>query len=126
MIHLWAAPSVDDDTLAVLEQAEGVAGMEGFMQASLEWRLSPDDEWSPGTLTARDDYENQRFAKLDLIGGDWPRRRTFAVGQGSDVAFDIRQGSQLFIRVDVCTGSLVRTRMHIASPDDRVPFRRGF
>jgi len=99
-IHLWAAPGVDDETLAALERVEGVAGVEGLMQTTLEWRLSPNDEWSPGTLTARDDYENQRLAKLDLTSGDWPRRRAFAVGQGSDAVFDIHQGSRVQVRID--------------------------
>jgi putative ABC transport system permease protein len=100
MIHLWTYPSVDDDTLAVLERVEGVTEVEGFVDASIEWRLSPDDSWQPGSLTARDDYEDQRFAKLDLLSGSWPHRRAFAVGQGSDVAFGIQEGGQVYIRVD--------------------------
>lgn len=100
MIHLWAAPGIDDETLAGLERVEGVAGVEGLAQTTLEWRLGPDDEWSPAGLTARDDYENQRFAKLELTSGEWPQRRTFAVGQGSDTVFGIRQGGQVQIRID--------------------------
>ena len=100
MINLSTFPSVDDDTLIGLERVDGVAGVEGYLQTTLEWRLSPDDEWSPGSVTARDDYEEQRLAKLDLLSGDWPRRRVFAVGQGTDVAFDIRQGAHVHIRID--------------------------
>jgi putative ABC transport system permease protein len=100
MINLWVHPSVDDDALMALEHVEGVAGVEGFMQTTLEWRLSPDDRWSPGGLTARDDYENQRFAKLSPISGNWPRKKVFAVGQGADTRFDIQQGSQVYIRID--------------------------
>jgi putative ABC transport system permease protein len=100
MIHLWAYPSVDDDTLAVLERVEHVTGVEGFTDVSIEWRLSPDDRWQPGNLIARDDYENQRFARVDLLSGSWPHRRVIAAGQGSDVAFDIQEGSQVYLRVD--------------------------
>jgi hypothetical protein len=99
MINLWVHPSVDDDTLIALEHVEGVTEVEGFIQTTLEWRLSPDDRWSPGGLTARDDYENQRFAKLSLLSGNWPRKKVFAVGQGADTRFDIQQGSQVYIRI---------------------------
>jgi len=99
MINLWTNPSVDDDTLAALERVKGVETVEGFVATTLEWRLSPDDEWSPGGLIARDDYDDQQLAKLDLLSGDWPRRRVFAVGQGSDVAFDIHQGDQVHVRI---------------------------
>ncbi len=100
MIHLATSPRVDDDTLAVLERVEDITGVEGYTDVSIEWRLSPDDRWRPGSLTARDDYQEQRFAKLDLLSGSWPHRRVLAVGQGSDVAFDIYEDSQVYLRVD--------------------------
>ena len=100
MIHLRTFPAVDDDTLAGLERVRGVTGAEGFTQAALEWRLPGEEDWAPGTLTARDDYEDQRYAKLDLISGDWSRRRTFAVGQGSDSAFGMHQGGKIQIRIN--------------------------
>jgi len=99
-ISLWAYPSVDDDTLVALKRIEGIAEVEGFLKTTLEWRLSPDDRWLPGELTARDDYESQEFAKLSLFSGGWPHRKAFAVGQGCDVTFGIQQGNQVYIRVD--------------------------
>ena len=31
----------------VLKHVDGVAVMEGLLQQSIEWRLSPDDPWQP-------------------------------------------------------------------------------
>ncbi|MCP4536466.1 MAG: ABC transporter permease [Chloroflexi bacterium] len=100
MIHLATFPRVDDDALAVLERVEDVTGVEGYADVSIEWRLSPNDRWQPGNLIARNDYEDQRFAQVDLLSGNWPHRRVLAVGQGSDVAFDIQEGGQIYLRVD--------------------------
>ena len=87
MINLWAHPTIDDDTLVALGHVEGVVEVEGFQQTTLEWRLSPDDRWTPGGLTARDDYENQKLAKLSLLSGNWPHKKVFTVGQGGDARF---------------------------------------
>jgi putative ABC transport system permease protein len=100
MIVLWADPPVDDDTLMVLERIEGVEGIEGYLTRSIEWRLHPEDQWKPASLTARDDYQEQHYVKLELLSGDWPQDKVFAMGQGCDVAFGIEEGGQVTIRVE--------------------------
>jgi putative ABC transport system permease protein len=99
-ITLWTNPSVDDDTITVLKGIEGLEEVEGYASVSIEWRLSPDDEWLPAVLIARDDYENQRYTKVSLLSGGWPQKKMLAVGQGCDVAFGIEEGRQATIRVD--------------------------
>ena len=83
-----------------LQRVEGIVAVEGTMQSAIEWRLTPDDPWRPGNLTARDRYDRQTFARLEQVSGDWPGRRLFAVGQGGDTAFGIQPGSQVTLRVD--------------------------
>jgi putative ABC transport system permease protein len=100
MIYLWTDPSVDDDAIRALERIEGLEDVEGFCTTSLEWRFGPDDEWSPASLIARDDYENQRYITLGLLSGEWPQGKTFAVSQGVDVVYGIQEGGQVTIRVD--------------------------
>jgi putative ABC transport system permease protein len=100
IISLWANPSVDDDILTSLQHIDGVTKVEGVLETTFEWRLSPDAQWSPANLVARDDYENQKYAKLNLISGRWPHKKVLAVGQGCDVAFGIRPGRPLYIRMN--------------------------
>jgi len=100
MIYLWTDPSVDDDVIRTLQKIEGLEDVEGYASTSIGWRSGPDDEWSPASLAARDDYENQRYITLDLLSGEWPQGKTFAVSQGVDVVYGIQEGGQVTIRVD--------------------------
>jgi putative ABC transport system permease protein len=100
MIVLWTNPSVDDDTIMALKKIEGLEEVEGYTSVSIEWRLNPDDKWLPATLIARDDYKNQHYTKVNLLSGEWPQKKVFAVGQGGDIAFGIEEGGQVTIRVD--------------------------
>jgi putative ABC transport system permease protein len=100
MITLWTNPSVDDETLEVLRRINGLKDVEGYAVASIEWRPSSDDAWSPAFLIVRDDYEDQRYTTLELLSGAWPQGKTFAVSQGIDVVYGIEQGERVFLRVD--------------------------
>jgi putative ABC transport system permease protein len=100
MISLWNDPAIDDDTLAALGRVDGVTEIEGLLQTSIEWRLSPDDPWRAAGLTARDDYVNQRFAVVTVESGDWPHDKDLAVGQGTDTVYGIEMGAVVEIRVD--------------------------
>jgi putative ABC transport system permease protein len=99
-ITLWANPRVGDDTIMALKRIEGLEDVEGYATTSIEWRLSPDDEWSAAALIARDDYTDQRYTTLGLLSGEWPKENTFAVVQGVDVVYGIQEGGQVTIRVD--------------------------
>jgi putative ABC transport system permease protein len=99
-ITLWTNPRVGDDTIMALKRIEGLEDVEGYATTSIEWRLSPDDEWSAAVLVARDDYKDQRYTTLGLFSGEWPKENTLAVVQGGDVVYGIQEGGQVTIRVD--------------------------
>jgi len=100
MINLAVEPSIDDTTVQALRSLREVADVEGALQTTIEWRHDPSEPWQPATLLARDDYNDQTYAKLNLVSGDWPERKAFAVMQGADAAFNIPPGSRVHIRVD--------------------------
>jgi len=99
-ISLWADPPVSDETIMALKRIEGLEDVEGYAAASIEWRFSPDDEWSAAVLIARDDYKNQRYTALGLDSGEWPKENTFGVVQGGDAVYGIQEGGQVTIRVN--------------------------
>ncbi len=99
-IWLWADPRVDDDTITALHSVEGMEDVEGFASDSLEWRLSPDDPWSAGRLVAKDDYSEQSYTQIEVLSGDFPQDKRFAIGQGTDTTYGIQQGSRVYIRID--------------------------
>jgi len=99
-IVLWASPPVNDDTIRSLGRIEGIDSIEGYSTTSIEWRSSPEDEWRPAVLTARDDYTSQIYTRLDLLSGNLPDKDSLGIVQGADQAFGIQIGDQLYLRVD--------------------------
>jgi len=100
MINLTVSPTVDDDDLVTLQRVDGVEAVEGQSSTTIEWRVSPEDEWSPGGLTARADYKDQKFNKLTLESGNWPAGSVFALERGNETFFGIPERGQVYIRVD--------------------------
>ncbi|MDM8521439.1 hypothetical protein QUF64_15435 [Anaerolineales bacterium HSG6] len=80
MITMYTDPSVDDDIINALKGVDGVENVEGFATHSIEWRLSPDDEWSAARLIARDDYKNQHYTIATMLSVPAGRMMTEALG----------------------------------------------
>lgn len=100
MINLYVGPAVSVDQIDALKTIEGVAEIEGMSSTNIEWRLSPDDEWMPGTITARQNYQNQKLNKLALVKGDWPTDEIIANGQDNQATFKIPNDGAVYIKVD--------------------------
>jgi putative ABC transport system permease protein len=99
MINLFIGPPVDEAELFELGQVDGVEEIEGYNTATIEWRLSPDEEWKQGGLNARIDYENQNMNRLELVSGEWPHGRQAANGQ-DHLAYGIPASGVVYIRTD--------------------------
>ncbi len=99
MMNFGVFPGLDDDDLIALGKMEGVEEVEGALNTTIEWRISPEDEWASGQLTARADYDNQKLNKLELAEGNWPHDRVFAVETGHESHFNVPD-RKLTIRVD--------------------------
>lgn len=100
MINLSVDPTVDDGIIESLKSLRGVEDVEGYLQTTIEWRSSPAEEWKPAGLIARDDYNDQTYAKLSLVSGEWPTDKIFAAEQGADTVFGIDDGDKIYIRVN--------------------------
>lgn len=100
MIGMWASPPVDDDTLSSLKRIEGLEKVEGYATSTVEWRLDEGDEWLSAGVIVRQDYENQQFARVDLLSGTLPGRNTVVAGQGSDVTFGAIVGEEVTFKVN--------------------------
>lgn len=99
MINLFVGPAIDEDEVITLAHIDGVAEIEGFNSATIEWKVRPEDEWKPGGLTARADYTKQNMNRLELVEGDWPHGRVAASGQDA-LAYGIPDNSTIMLRVN--------------------------
>jgi putative ABC transport system permease protein len=100
MLTLYIYPSVDEKELLELEQEKNVSLIEGLSSSIIEWRVNPTDEWKAGGLVARNDYEDMKLDKLELIEGEWPHDQVMLLGQGDDQYFKIPKYGKIFLRVN--------------------------
>ena len=100
MISLWANPAIDDNQLTALKNIKGIDDVEGYLSTGLEYRFNPEEPWTSGGLIARADYQDQTFAKLILLEGQWPTRKHVAVEKGAESYFNIQQGQKVYFRID--------------------------
>lgn len=100
MINLSADPPLTDDEILALTRVDHVEDAEGFQNTTIEWRVSPEDDWQSAGLIARVDYDDQTFNKLLLVDGDWPRDKVFAMERGNDEFFGIPANGQVHIKVN--------------------------
>jgi putative ABC transport system permease protein len=100
MINIFIDKSITEDDVTQLGKTTDVKEIEAFNNATIEWRLKPEDEWQQGGLTARIDYNDQKMNKLTLIDGKWPYEKTGAVGQDGLTFFKIPKGGTVYLRVD--------------------------
>ncbi len=98
-INLIVEPAVDDETLQSLRNVRDVEDVDGALQTSIQWRHDSTQAWRSARLIARADYDDQKYATLNLTGGQWPARKTLAIMQGADTVFDIMPGEQIQIQV---------------------------
>ena len=70
MIGMWASPPVDDDTLSSLTRIDGLESIEGYATSTVEWRLDEGDEWRPAGVIMRQDYNDQQFARVEMMSGE--------------------------------------------------------
>ncbi len=100
MINMFIDKSITEDDVTQLGKTPGVTEIEAFNNATIEWRLKPQDEWQQGGLTAKVDYNDQKMNKLSLIDGKWPFEKTAAVGQDSLAFYKIPKGATIYFRVE--------------------------
>jgi putative ABC transport system permease protein len=99
MINLFIGPEVSEAELIELGQVEGVAEIEGYNTTTIDWRLSPTEDWRQGGLNARIDYQAQNMNQLELMSGEWPHGREAANGQ-DHLAYGIPASGTVYIRTD--------------------------
>ena len=74
-INVSLSNLVDRDTLLNLKDVPGVEGIEPYNNVSILYKLHPQDEWRPGVVNMRDDYENQKYELVQLREGHWPNNK---------------------------------------------------
>jgi putative ABC transport system permease protein len=71
-----------DVTLAVAEQIKNIAGVENvdrLTQFTVQFKTPDSEQWQTGTVLFRPDYQAQRYDRMTLLSGDFPKDHTIAI-----------------------------------------------
>ncbi len=100
MINFFVFPGLEEDELYALYKDPQVKDLEPFNSTSVEWRLSPGQDWQSGGLTARVDYTRQRYNILELYSGEWPHDSIASITPDSNTVYKIPVDGQVELRVN--------------------------
>ncbi|MCK6626245.1 MAG: ABC transporter permease [Anaerolineae bacterium] len=78
-ITMYLQDRITEGTADRMKNIEGVVDLETVNELPIRYRLNPAEEWQPGALTMRADYEEQKFNLLQLKGGAWPNRNNIGI-----------------------------------------------
>jgi len=99
MFTLFIGPPINERELLELEQEDGVGLIEGLNSTTIEYRVNPTDEWKSGGLVARDDYNDMKLNKLELVEGEWPNENKILLGLGDDQFHKIPKYVKVYLRI---------------------------
>ncbi len=99
-INMYLQERIDEDTAIRLKSIAGLADIEVMNAVSVRYKLNPDDEWLPGSLEMRADYEDQKYDTLQLKEGPWPEKNNIGIERLSSQHFGVDIGDQIIFELD--------------------------
>jgi putative ABC transport system permease protein len=105
-INVYLDGFIDRETLQSIKEVPGVEDIELFNSFSILYKLQPEEDWRPGMIQMRDNYEAQKYELLQLRGGHWPSAKNevsiermaaqfLNVGIGDSIIFQIDEKERI-------------------------------
>jgi putative ABC transport system permease protein len=99
-INMFLNDRIDRDIAISLKGIEGVEDVEVLNQATVRYKINPEDEWKRGALVMRDDYEEQKYDIVQLKEGQWPEEDNIGIERLSSQYFNIGIGDKIIFELD--------------------------
>lgn len=99
-ISVFLNTPVDRATTEALETLPGVLGVEPSNRISVRFKTDPNGEWEEGTVTMREDYEDQLYDYLILKEGEWPDEMFIGVERLSSQYYDVALGDEILFELE--------------------------
>jgi putative ABC transport system permease protein len=99
-INVYLSDRIDRDTAIYLKRVEGVEDIEVLNQATVRYKINPEDEWERGALVMRDDYEDQTYDIVQLKEGQWPEKDNIGIERLSSQYYHIDMGDQVIFELE--------------------------
>jgi putative ABC transport system permease protein len=90
----------DYDTLINLRQVHGVEDIEPYNSVSILYKLHLQDEWRPGVIHMRADFDHQTYELVQLRQGNWPKKNEVGIERMAAQFLKVGQGDQVIFKIN--------------------------
>jgi putative ABC transport system permease protein len=90
----------DYDTLIYLRQVPGVEDIEPYNSVSISYKLHPQDDWRPGVIHMRADFDHQTYELVQLRQGNWPKKNEVGIERMAAQFLKVGQGDQVIFKIN--------------------------
>ena len=92
--------NIGHDTAIYLKRVEGVEDVEVLNTVTVRYKINPQDEWKRGILVMRDDYEAQKYDRVQLKEGQWPEGGHIGIERLSSQFYNIGIGDKVIFEME--------------------------
>ena len=90
----------DYDTLIHLREVPGVEDVEPYNSVSILYKLHPQDDWRPGVIHMRADFDHQTYELVQLRQGNWPKKNDVGIERMAAQFLEVGQGDQVIFKIN--------------------------
>lgn len=98
-VNIFVNTLIDRDTAEALTDIPGVAAVDPVNRITVRYKTDPDDPWQNGTISMREDFDEQLYDLVILKEGQWPNEMQIGVERLSGQNFDIHQGDEIIFEL---------------------------
>lgn len=98
-VSLFLDAPIDQRTAESLLDVSGVSQVEPLNRLGIRYKTDPDGDWQEGSLTMRQDFDDQQIDLVELKAGDWPNNLTIGVERLTSQFFDIGIGDAVIFQL---------------------------
>ena len=103
-INMFTFQEVDQNIADQLSKIDGILSVDITNQIGLRYKLNKEDNWQPGMVATRPDYDDQTYDQITLVTGDWPTKNTLGIERTSSAHYGIEIGDKIEIELSDGTG----------------------
>jgi putative ABC transport system permease protein len=90
----------DYDTLISLRELPGVEDVEPYNSVMIQYKLHPQDDWRPGVIHMRRDFDHQTYELIQLRQGHWPKKNEVGLERMAAQFLKVGIGDKIIFKIN--------------------------
>ncbi len=99
-MNVVLATPADYDTLTNLRRVAGVEDVEPYNSVNILYKLRPQDDWRPGIIHMRADFDDQTYELVQLRRGGWPEKNAVGIERMAALFLKVGIGDQVIFKIN--------------------------